>query len=66
MIINFTTPDGDDVCFADCIAFRTNKNNSTITVERETGIYIYKFTSSVDMHNCYQSMIESARKWAKL
>ncbi len=65
MIINFTTPNGDDVCFADCIAFRTIKNNSTIVVERKNEIYQYKFSSQADMYNCYQSIIESAIKWTK-
>ena len=65
MIINFTDPDGNDMCIADCVKFYTNKGS--VFVERKGGgLLKFDFGDRVKAGICYQNILKSAKEWAKI
>lgn len=65
MIINFTDPDGNGMCIADCVKFYTF--NSRVFVERKGGSLLhFDFDDRPMANKCYQTMLESAKEWAKI
>lgn len=65
MIINFTDPDGNDMCISDCVKFYTN--NTCVWIERKNGSLLkFDFDDRVIANIHYQKMLESAKEWAKI
>ena len=65
MIINFTDPDGNEICISDCVKFYTD--NSCVWIERKSGNLLhFDFDDRPTANKCYQTMLESAKEWAKI
>lgn len=65
MIINFTDPDGNDICISDCVKFYTD--GSCVWIERKSGSLLkFDFNDTLNAGICYKKILASAKEWAKI